>query len=293
MPQMIVKLGLTNGVSLTFDVLDSPVAELWLERMNQRHHWPMDNPDRFYGFNSYKAEQQLALNTMDRCIQTVNQYQHIINCTLTRVDDQDTLNYLHNIFECYHGRLDQQNHNFWKLAPLAVRRALADINITVHRCESLRYGKMHPRFVCTWYGMPKIKILDASLQEQYGSTGSEFGGVYLNYCEIGKTATDMAYDNDQYMADEMFQPFNHYSADFRVDLYSESATEIRRRQNKTSEYFNSNLEFFKKFNIVDGNDIRIQPLKFKVAQLVYESEEKASIISQIRAHQYVESVIIK
>ena len=293
MTQMIINLGFNEAASLTFDILDSPVARLWVERMNYRHSWPMDNPDRFYGFNSYEEEQRRALDTMDRCIQEVNQYRSIINRKLTSVTDQDTLNYLHNIFERYHGQLEQQDHEFWKLAPESVRRALAEINITVHHCESLRRGKLYPRFVCTWYGMPKTKTLDTSLQDQYGSSGSEFGGVYLNYCEIGKTATDMAYDNDQYMAAKMFQPFKHYSADFRVDLYSESAAEIEYRQNKTTEYFNTNLNFFRKFNITDSTDIRIQPLKFKVAQLVYEPDEKERIMLQIRANQSVQSVTIK
>jgi hypothetical protein len=293
MTQMIINLKSTDNALLTFDILDSPVAELWLERMNYRHNWPMDNPDRFYGFNSYEEEQRRALDTMDRCIKEVNQYRPIIDRVLTRVDDQDTLNYLHNIFECYHGQLNQQSHYFWQTAPAAVQQALANINITVHRCESLRQGKMDPRFVCTWYGMPKTKTLDILMQDQYGSSGSEFGGVYLNYCEIGKTATDMAYDNDQYMAVEMFQPFKHYSADFRVDLYSESAAEIEYRQNKTTEYVNTNLNFFRKFDITDSNDIRIRPLKFKVAQLVYKPDEKERIMLQIRANQYVQSVIIK
>jgi len=230
---------------------------------------------------------------MQQCIDTVNQHQHIINRTLTSVDDQDTLNYLHNIFELYHGQLDQQTHEFWQSAPDTVQQALANINITVHRCESLRHGRLNPRLVCTWYGMPKIKTLDFSLQDQYGVPGSEFGGVYLNYCEIGKTATDMANDNDRYMANEMFQPFSHYSADFRVDLYTESIDEIAHRQIKTMSYVESNQSFFKKFGVSNANDIRVRPLKFKVAQLVYDSRDKECILSQIRDNQYVQSVTIK
>jgi hypothetical protein len=293
MPQMIIDLGVAKSCSLVFDVLNTPVAGLWLERMSHRHAWPMDNPDRFYGFNTVEQEQQRALATMQQCIDTVNQYQPIIDRTLIRVDDQDTLNYLHNIFERYHGQLDQQSHEFWQTAPQAGRQALAMINITVHRCESLRYGRVHPRFVCTWYGMPKIKTLSTTLQEQHGVDGSEFGGVYLNYCEIGKTATDMAYDNDQYMADAMFQPFNHYSADFRVDWYTESASDIAQRQNKTIDYVETNQTFFSKFGIANSRDIRVRSLKFKVAQLVYDSNDIERIISQIRANQYVNSVIIE
>jgi hypothetical protein len=293
MPQMIINLGSINSVELEFDVLHTPVAELWLERMSQRHHWPMDNPDRFYGFNTVKQEQQRALDTMQQCIDTVNQHQPIIDQTLTRVDDQDTLNYLHNIFERYHGQLDQQTHEFWQTAPEAVRQALVMINITVHRCESFRSGHMNTRFVCTWYGMPKTQTLALGLQQQHGVLQSEFGGVYLNYCEIGKTATDMANDHDQYMADEMFCPFNYYSADFRVDLYSDSMDAAQQRQQRTVKYVQERKEFFQQFGIVGTDDVRIQPLKFKVAQLIYDSADTERIISQIRANQYVNSVTIK
>ena len=291
MTQMIIELG--DRYRLEFEIASTTIAELWLERMNYRHAWSMDNPDRFYGFNSFDDEVRRALTTMQQCIDTVNQHQHIIHQTLSSINDQDTLNYLHNIFERYHGQLDSQTHNFWKTAPTAVQQALANINITVHRCESLRNGHMSPRFVCTWYGMPKTQTLDLTLQEQHAVEGSEFGGVYLNYCEIGKTATDMAYDNDQYMADEMFQPFSHYSADFRVDLYTESSNEIEQRRQKTADYFDSNRQFFKQFGIESSTDIRIKPTKFKVAQLVYESQDKQRIISQIRDNQHVNAVTIK
>jgi hypothetical protein len=230
---------------------------------------------------------------MQQCIDTVNQHQPIIDRTLKRVDDQDTLNYLHNIFECYHGQLDQQTHEFWQTAPEEVRQALAMINITVHRCESFRNDTMNTRFVCTWFGMPKTQTLSLELQQRYGSLQSEFGGVYLNYCEIGKTATEMMYDRDQYMADEMFQPFNYYSADFRVDMYSESAHVAKQRQQQTVDYVSGHKEFFQRFGIADVDDVRIQPLKFKVAQLIYDSRDIERIISQIRANQYVNSVIIE
>jgi hypothetical protein len=293
MTQMIVGLGKNNNVNLVFEVESTPIADLWLERMSIRDSWPMDNPDRFYGFNTIEEETDRAISTMQQCIDTVNAYRPIIFRSLTDITDQDTLNYLHNVFERYHGQLDQQTHEFWKSAPAEVKQALADINITVHRCESLRGGKMNPRFVCTWYGMPKTQTLDLVLQEQYGVPGVEFGGVYLNYCEIGKTATDMAYDNDHYMADEMFCPFSHYSADFRVELYTETAIEIKKRQQRTADYIRDNSDFFKRFGIESSTDVRVRPLKFKVAQLIYDHNDKDSIMSQMHENQYVHSVTIK
>jgi len=290
---MTVKFGKQDDFSLRFQLESTPIADLWAERMSARFQWPMDNPDRFYGFESHELEKKKAIDRMAQLIHTVNDHAAIIDGQLHDINDQDTLNYLHNIFEKYHGQLDKQTSDFWLSAPTAVRQALSDINVNVHRCESLRCGKLNPRFVCTWYGMPKEKRLSLALQEEYAVSGSEFGGVYLNYVEIGKTAKDMAYDNDCYMADEMFQPFTHYSADFRVDFYHETDEEIEHCRRKVSDYFALNRSFFEKFGIVQEDDVRIRPTKFKVAQLIYESRNIESIISSVKRNQYISSIVIE
>ena len=289
---MRINFGKSGTLSFDFAINQSPITDVWLERMSIRSRWPMDNPDRFYGFNSYESEKTKAFELMQHSISVVNNYKPIIEKPFVDVFDQDTLNYLHNIFERFHGQLEKQDHEFWQNAPAEVKQALADINIHVHRCESLRSGKMLPRFVCTWYGMPKDKTLDFATQNKYGVEASEFGGVYLNYAEIGKTAANMAYDNDKYMADEMFQPFSHCSADFRVNLYSENKEEVEFRRNKTYTYVKTNFKFFEKFGITQVEDPRITPLWFKVAQMIYTPGTEDDILDQIRQNQYVHSVVL-
>lgn len=293
MSRMIVTLAGADTLDLVFEIENTALASLWLERMSLRHQWPMDNPDRFYGFNDIQSERERAIEMMTHSINTINAYRPIIDRYLHDIADQDTLNYLHNIFEKYHGGLDEQDHEFWNEAPDSVKKALADLNIHVHRCESLRGNKLRPRMVCTWYGMPKTLTLSHTTKQQFGSSGSVFGGVYLNYAEIGKTAQDMANDDDHYMADEMFRPFEHYTADFRVDFYDETDQEIKDQYHKTSDYFARHKDFFAKFGITCADDVRIRPIKFKVAQLQLESRDKDYIISQIRKHQRVSSVILQ
>jgi dUTP pyrophosphatase len=171
--------------------------------MNNRKDYPLDHPNRFYGFDTPEQEQVRALEMINASIATVNRYRPIITRQITSVDDQDTLNYLHSIFERYHGLLDQQDHEFFKSAPDTVKQALADLNINVHRCESVARGS-RPRFVCTWYGMPKTKSLTDELLK-YGTLNPKFGSVCLNYCEIGKTLEDLTQDRDNYISEEAFQ----------------------------------------------------------------------------------------
>jgi hypothetical protein len=41
---MILTIRSTQIYHLQFQVLDNPIAQLWLERMSQRGQWPMDDP---------------------------------------------------------------------------------------------------------------------------------------------------------------------------------------------------------------------------------------------------------
>lgn len=258
--------------------------------MAQRNQWPLDDPRRFYNFNDRDHEERTAINKINSCINVINSYQPIIDRVFTSTDDQDTLNYLHNIFEQYHGMLDQQTGDFWTSAPSEVRKALAELNIAVHRCESLPGGC--PRVVCTWFGQPKEKHLPLDLQTTYGQLGCDFGGVYLNYVEIGKTARDLAHDDDQYIADEMFKPFDFYSSDFVITFFEKTLADIQPELTSIKQYFVQHREFFGAHGIRSSQDTRMLPLRFKVAQLDYESTEKDAILSMIRNNQYVTSVDI-
>ena len=288
---MRIHLGSTGDVVLRFEILDTPIAELWLAKMQQRHSWALDNPARFYGFNPISTEINIALNTINNCIDVINSYEKIINRYVRTVNDQDTLNYLHNIFEKYHGQLDCQSGEWWTSAPIAVKKALAELNIAVHRCESAGH-KSTPRFVCTWWRMPKTDSLTPELITSYGALGTDFGGVYLNYVEIGKTALDLANDNDVYISNEMFKPFDYYSADFVCYFKNTTKDEINEQIAVVDSYFESNKDFFNAFGISSSDDYRMLPYKFKVAQLVHDMCNE-NTIADIKRNQYITKIEIE
>ena len=225
---------LSDGLELRFQLLDNPITYLWLERMSQRDQYALDHPSRFYGFDSAEKEIDRAIQMIQQCISTINSYQLTITKPFTSIFNQDYLNYLHNIFERYHGSLDQQEHEYWNNAPASVRQALAELNLIVHRCESVtRLNR--PRFVCTWFGLPKTETLTTNLMHQCGTLNPPFGAVCLNYVEIGKTLEDLTLDDDKYISDSAFLPFNHYSADFVVRFYEDSANLVAKRLEKMQQ----------------------------------------------------------
>lgn len=286
MQHLVIVLGQNDPLTLKFKIRNTPVADLWLERMQCRGTYPLDHPDRFYGFGTPEQEQARAAFIIQQCIDTINSHSRIISQPFEYT--QDCLNYLHNIFERYHGLLGQQNTEYWYSAPVAVQQALADLNIAVHRCETA-LALPNPRLVCTWFGIPKTQQLTPELQYTYGTTSIEFGTVYLNYCEIGKTAENLASDNDKYIANEAFRPFDHYSADFNVQFHSRDLIE---KYPLIDSYIQSHQNFFLAHGIESVYNIKAQPLRFPVADLDY-SGNHSSLLEMIAQRQYVQQVIIQ
>ena len=280
---MTIRFGL--DFELMFALEPTPLAELWQEKMHQRHQWPLDDAKRFYNFDSEDLARQKATDKLLQCIQIINDHEPIIDRQFTSIDDQDLLNYLHNIFERYHGLLDQQNTDWWAQAPVPVRRALAELNIAVHRAESAsRNGR--PRIVCTWFGMPKNSELDPDLIQRWGRMNVEFGGVYLNYVEIGKTLEDLSQDDDQWISHDAFQPFRHYSADFNIRFYDADIDADR-----ISRYFDLHKEFFRSRDIHRWDDWRVKPVRFKVAQLITDHSHEF-ILENLAINQEITDIYL-
>ena len=282
---------LAHNFELKFRVLDNPIAKLWLDRMSNRGHHPLDHPDRFYGFDSHTDSVDKAVAQIQRCINDINAYEKIIDRNFSNINDQDCLNYLHSIFEQYHGLLDQQDHEFWKRSPVVVRQALAELNLAVHRCESISRGN-RPRFVCTWFGMPKTRTISQDLVDLYGQLTPTFGTVCLNYVEIGKTLEDLTQDNDTYISDEAFKPFEHYSADFVVKFFDETDETINAKLQKMRNYYNKHIDFFLNHGYNTFENSRLLPYRLPVAVLETELA-RDQLIEQIQKRQYISKVYIR
>lgn len=232
-----------NNFTLRYRLRDNAFVPRWVERVQTaQRQYPIDDPGRFYGFGPIEQQKQHSIFLINQCVDQINGYRPIIDRKLESVDDQDTLNYLHNIFERYHGMLQQQTDAFWNHAPNVIRQALANLNVLVHRCESVARGA-YPRHVVTYYGLPKTETLT---KEDYAlfEPAVKIGTVYLNYVEIGKTLEDLAIDNDRYIGDDAFRPWHYYSADFNVKFWQDDPLLISELNAKIKQYYHDNQEFF-------------------------------------------------
>jgi hypothetical protein len=273
-----------NDIDVFYKLRDNSFVEHWTERLlsAQQLNYQIDDPERFYGFN--QDETLDSVDKINQCIRIINSHDKIITRTVSIPIDHDTLNYLHNIFEIYHGLLDKQNHVFFMSAPANVKKALAELNILVHRCESCIRG-LKPRHVVTYFGLPKTKLL---LPEHYNllTDNYQFGSVYMNYVEIGKTLEDLAIDDDQYISDDAFRPYHHYSADFVVLFHNSIMSDIQTKRKRMKEFYSAHADFFISKNI-NFDDPMIKPGRIPIADLDSHGTE---LLQLLKTRQFVKSV---
>ena len=232
-----------DAVVVDYQILTHTVATKWaINASIANKKYSIDEPERFYGIGTVESQSAQVIAKINQCIEVVNNYQPIINCGFDSIDDQDTLNYLHNIFELYHGLLDKQTSEFWASAPDQVRVALARLNTLVHQCEVVQ-RKHRMQHLVTWYSCPKILRLDPGDMDLFRPTMAA-GTVFLLYAEIGKTLDALAEDDDQYIGDDAFKPYDHYGPDFGVFLEPLEQDFMTARILHTQKYYEQHRDFF-------------------------------------------------
>jgi hypothetical protein len=199
---------------------------------------------------------------------------------LTDINDQDTLNYLHWVFEISHGQLDSwlSNSLFQTKDAERLRFSLSQINQTVHRCES-----NSPKIRVVYFDLPKIKQFS---EEDYKlfTTNSEFGGVYTLYADVGKNLESFAIDDDVYVDD--FVPNLHYSVDFQIKFYDTDGIE---KQRTSQEYLEKNLQYFLDKGYTK-DDPRLTVGAIKIAQLKYSNRQQ--VLDEIKDYDNIQSIFV-
>jgi hypothetical protein len=290
MLQRYLHIDLGTDYTLDFAIHNTVLADLWLERMHLRHPYPLDHPDRFYNFNSIDEEIVRAEEMIRRCIDTINAYQPIVQQTFTNIEDHDCLNYLHSIFEQYHGLLGQPKTRWWLQCPPQVKNALAELNLAVHRCESVSRNR-RPRLICTWFGVSRNVMLSEEVMQAHGTLQPAFGSVSINYTEIGKTLFELALDQDKYISDAAFKPFAHYAPDFVVNFYETTQHMVDKRLHVMKQYYQTHRDFFVSQGYPEFEHVKLLPLWFPVAQLI-EQVPRDQLFEDIRQRQFVTKVYI-
>jgi len=287
--QIIITL--TDGESdfdLKFRLLNYSIAQRWLKHLELfiQSGQPWDDPKRFYNFPNTEYTEPVVAERLLQLLSIIQNYApNVVTRDIGEEITQDDLNYFHHIFEVNHGLYDAQEQNeFFQNAPKEVQDALGDLNIWIHRYETL--GSI-PRFVATW----KYKPYRDNMEEEdfkLFSLKEDWGDLILNYCEIGKTFYDLWHDNDVYIAPEAFKPLKNFCFDFTVKFNEKTDAEWNKTEASVWDYFDQHKDFFhsqgyKKY------DPKLSLGGITIAK-IETTEPKNVIIEKISKHQCLKSI---
>ena len=282
-----------DDLTLTYNINDTSIAQRWAKLLAESvEKYSIDDPERLYGFDTETLERQRAIDAINKCVDTINDYKPgFVERRMTSELIQDDLNYLHHIFEVYHGMLIDP-HEFYLAAPTEVRKALGQLNLEVHRCEAMAEGtvrKMLPTHLVTYYDQPRgpehRQLEDADYE--HFTDFYEFGTVYLLYTEIGKTLQDMSIDNDDHIGDEAYKPFRNYTSNFVIRYFGTSHETWNNYRKLFRKHYEENQDFYDaRYNY---SHIYNRPGNIPLAKLQSHLSPE-QVVNEIQKRQFVSNI---
>lgn len=287
---IIVRLSQKNNHSKTIDLrfkLESnQFVYKWTERYlaAQQRQDPISEPWAFYNLNQDWSEQTIV-DFINHHIDVCNSYvPEMFDRKLTSVQDQDTLNYIHSVFEQHHGQIDDWLTNIiFEKHPKQLRESLSHINQTVHRAES---HSRNPYIRVVYFDLPKDYSFDAEDYKLFTDC-VDFGGIYTLYADVGKNLESLSKDNDCHHHD--FVPNLHYSADFAIRFFDVSEQEAKTKKQSYKKFYDEHRDYFEHKGYNWG-DPRLTTGAIKLAQLIYTDKEK--LLQKISEYNNIQSVFL-
>lgn len=164
------------------------------------------------------------------------------------------MNQLHNHFEILQGTVENLGqHYLW--ADDETKYAIRQLNLLCHEIESLVLSQRKAKFdpfwirpsqITTWISAPRYN-LNAKHRELFNENeyDREFGGVYMHWCQIGKTLFEVWRDEhapniDKTTCDAITE-LQYYSGEFDIE-WGRSVTRQHPWHNTEQDKFKSWLE---------------------------------------------------
>ena len=123
----------------------------------------------------------------------------------------------------------------------------------------------------------------------------EFGGIYINYCQIGRHFYELFNSQDINIPDAHIQPFKLFSADFNIWFGTTTGPVYHRMQiEKVKEWFLSNPRFAELGYRWNPQELGLGYLPVaRMSQGLYSLHEFRELQAKIKEHRFVESIRIE
>lgn len=250
----------------------------------QQRQYQISEPWAIYNINPTIDNNFIKAN-LNRLIQLVDKEEKLFGLQITDIDDQDTLNKIHSIFEKHHGKLDE-----WRNNPLFngksdnFRKNLSEINQLVHMCEA---SNGSPKIRIVWFDLPKINKFDENDYELFTNKRT-FGSLYHLYSDVGKNIEALAEDDDDHHHDLV--PNIHYSADCVCYFCDDTEQEVNDRIAMQKNYVKTNADYLAEKGY-GADDKRLTTGKIEIAKLQTDLT-KSQILNTLKQFNHIQSFFL-
>ena len=280
---------------LYFKLRNNSISNKWFLSLIEAidNSWQIQN-DRFYNFkNSYWSKEKI-IKELNDCISICNnEHPGLIDFKIGKDLTQEDNNKLHVYFEKYRGAI-LDPHPYFVNGSYQYKKAMEDMNILIHRWESLEESEKHEipaRRMVFNFSKNNRRLLEDNdyLHFDYPPT---FGELTISYCEVGKPLYDVYEDNDEHVGEENIRPLRYYSADFNLFFYCHTNFDDKEKwKNKFNSWFDDKSNYLNSLGFTKGDPKNALGL-ITVADIIND-ENRLYIIENIETRQFLKRIEIK
>jgi len=207
---------------LEYQTLDTDLANRWYELLRTvlSQDPTLRETDRLQDFPNSPWTEPMVVDKINACIEIINQFVPAITDRAVVQGGRAQLNLLHKHFEDLRGGVLTPSR-YWQEGTEQLRTALNDLNLHIHRLEDiLDAADNHnpwPHVIITFNNFQRLPLEPADYA--LFTTDTEFGTVYLNYCEVGKALWNVFFDKDDVVGDHNIRPLRYYSPEMILSFY--------------------------------------------------------------------------
>lgn len=200
--------------SLQYQIRNTPTAQLWMECLKKSMAFGLLESRRFDHFHAFEPQEleKETVHLKQLILDLSQRHPEIPFPILDECRLQESVNELHFHFAHSHHvekRIGPDNQKTWE-----------EFNLSLHRLEGilsrqktyeLSGGLPPAQIIFTWKKPFQTPLFEESFKEF--TIQKEFGGVYVNYPQVGRHLYEMFLTRDDHLADEHIQPQRCVSAD--------------------------------------------------------------------------------
>lgn len=284
-----------------FKLCDTELAQKWADEIDQGYDFY--ERDRFTYWPANEKDNVFFSNKLNEQIDIINSfYPGKIDIRANPNMDQETMNKMHVYFEQLRGPIEDPLE--WYLeSPDDVKKAIERLNLLVHEYEyALLYEQWktpteHPNamIVGTYENRPRYELLPEEYKQF--TYHFKFGGIYINYCVVGKPILDVFLNQDEDIGDDNIRPQHHWSVDWMAKFGLELPEEqIRGLEQAFWEWFGRKENFFNNLGIHRGLEMSLGQIPVAEIDLDCPSCKgltPTEIVHKLAPYQYLKATWVE